>query len=143
VPSYRIAKPRLALAALGLALGVAGVVGYFALVIRFGAWLPRLRNTAGANWLVVAVGLVLSGLAVTRTTPGRRLGVGVLAALNVVLAAAFAWFLYVAVAVPPASGPMVGTAAPDFALADQAGITVRLGDFRGNPLLLVFYRGHW
>jgi hypothetical protein len=136
-------RPRLALAALGLGLGLAGVIGYFVIVVRFGAWWPRLRNDAALNWLVVAAGVVLSCLAVTRTRPGRRLGVGVLAALNVALAAAFAWFLYVAVAVPRASGPAVGVAAPDFALADQDGTTVRLADFRGKPLLLVFYRGHW
>ncbi|TMA62512.1 MAG: redoxin domain-containing protein [Deltaproteobacteria bacterium] len=44
---------------------------------------------------------------------------------------------------PPASGPPIGAPAPAFALVDQRGGTVRLEDFRGAPLLLVFYRGHW
>jgi hypothetical protein len=135
--------PRIGLAALGLALGIAGVVGYFVVAIRFGAWLPGLRNEPVANWVLVAAGLVVSGLAVARTSGGRRLGVGVLAGLNVALAAAFAWFLYGIAAVPGAQGPPVGMPAPDFALADQGGHVVRLADFRGRPLLLVFYRGHW
>jgi cytochrome oxidase Cu insertion factor (SCO1/SenC/PrrC family) len=67
----------------------------------------------------------------------------VLLALNGVVAGALAAFLYVALALPPASGPAVGAPAPTFALADQSGKTVRLEDFRGAPLLLVFYRGHW
>ena len=40
-------------------------------------------------------------------------------------------------------GLAVGDLLPDFALPDQTGTVVRLGDFRGRPLLLVFYRGHW
>jgi peroxiredoxin len=51
--------------------------------------------------------------------------------------------LYVFSVVPPAAGPPVGAPAPDFALRGQGGQTVRLEDFRGKPLLLVFYRGHW
>ena len=36
----------------------------------------------------------------------------------------------------------IGTPAPDFELADLAGETVRLSDFRGRqPVLLVFNRG--
>ena len=83
----------------------------------------------------------------SKTWPDLRraphLGVSILAGLNVTLAAAFAWFLYGIAAVPPAHGPELGVAAPDFALPDQTGTVVRLGDFRGRPLLLVFYRGHW
>ena len=67
----------------------------------------------------------------------------VLLGLNASLAALFAAFLYVMLSVPAASGPAIGAAAPDFALVDQSGKTTRLADFRGSPLLLVFYRGHW
>ena len=44
---------------------------------------------------------------------------------------------------PRATGPTLGAPAPDFALVDQSGKTVRLSDLRGAPVLLVFYRGHW
>lgn len=38
-----------------------------------------------------------------------------------------------------ADGPVrVGDVAPDFALRDQDGRTVRLGDFRGRPVVLAF-----
>jgi dipeptidyl aminopeptidase/acylaminoacyl peptidase/peroxiredoxin len=41
----------------------------------------------------------------------------------------------------PTSGPKLnaGDAAPDFELADEAGATRRLADYRGKPLLLWFY----
>jgi peroxiredoxin len=36
-----------------------------------------------------------------------------------------------------------GTEAPDFALVDGSGHTVRLSDFRGRPVVLVFYPLDW
>lgn len=129
------------LAAMGLALGVAGVVAYFVVVLRLGAWLPSVRNDAIPNWILVGLGLALSALAFVRA--GRRLLPGILLGLNVAVAAAFFAMLYVVSVVSPASGPPIGAPAPAFALVDQSGRTVRLEDFRGAPLLLVFYRGHW
>ena len=129
------------LATAGLALGVAGVIGYFAVVLRFGAWLPSVRNYAIPNWVMIAAGLVLSALALARAQ--RRLLPGILLGLNGALTAWFAFVLYVFSAVPPAVGPSISAPAPSFALVDQSGKTVRLEDFRGSPLLLVFYRGHW
>lgn len=35
--------------------------------------------------------------------------------------------------------PAVGDSAPDFALADQNGLTVRLSDFHGKQVVLYFY----
>ncbi len=138
-PSRRSAGLALA----GLALGVAGVAGYFVVVTHFGAALPDVRNRAVPDWLAVAVGLVCSLLAVRRATPGRRaLAVGLLSA-NALLAGAFAFVLYDFSAVPAAPGPSVGAPAPDFALRDETGSTRTLAEFRGGPLLLVFYRGHW
>jgi hypothetical protein len=136
------------LAALGLVLGITGIVSYFVIALHFGAWLPQVRNSAQPNLTVVLVGMALSAIGVRRAfgTPpggrGRRLAPA-LASLNVVLAAAFAWMLYGASTVPPVSGPAIGVPAPDFAAVDQNGRPARLADFRGSPLLLVFYRGHW
>ncbi len=129
------------LAATGLALGVAGVVGYFLVALRLGAWLPSVRNDAIPNWILVALGLALSALAFVRAR--RRVLPALLLVVNVAVAAAFAAMLYVVSVVPPASGPLLGVPAPAFALIDQSGRTVRLEHFRGAPLLLVFYRGHW
>ena len=43
----------------------------------------------------------------------------------------------------PASALGPGTPAPDFTLPDQAGEPVSLRDFRGRPLVLVFYPADW
>jgi len=143
----RAAAPRGA-AVLGLVLGLGGIFSYFLVLFRFGAWLPEVRNSALPNWALIVAGLAFSAVGARRALAapgaarGRWLGV-LLAAVNVALAAAFAWLLYVVTAVPPVAGPALGSPAPDFALVDQHGHTVRLADFRGKPLLLVFYRGHW
>ena len=130
------------LAAAGLALGIAGVAGYFFVVFRLPS-LAGVRNYAIPNWLLVVAGLLLSVTATMRATSGRRRRPAVLLGLNVVVAGAFAVMLYGISTVPRATGPTLGVAAPDFTLADQTGKPVRLADFRGSPLLLVFYRGHW
>ena len=141
-PRVGISRPT-RLAALGLVLGVVGVLAYFYVVFRLAGWLPRVRNDAVPNWLFVAAGLFLSLRAAMHLAPGRRLVPGLLIGLNVLLAGVFVAVLYVVPVVPPAEGPTIGVTAPDFALADQQGKTVRLADFRGQPVLLVFYRGHW
>lgn len=124
---------------LGVVLTVAGVAGYVLVAERFGALLPRVRNHALPNLLLVAAGLGLSVLGVARRGRLAR----TLAAVNVAVTAAFLWLLYGLTAVPGAAGPVVGAPAPDFALVAQDGRTHRLADFRGAPVLLVFYRGHW
>lgn len=132
---------QLPLAALGLVLGVLGLVGYFIVTMRLGARFPSLRDNALPSWILVGLGLVLSTLAIVRAR--RRRLAGVLLGLNVVVSAALAAFLLVLTALPAVRGPQVGQPAPAFALVDQGEKTVRLADFRGAPLLLVFYRGHW
>ena len=127
---------------MGLTLVFAGLVSYFGVVFLV-PWLPAVRNHAAPNWLLIAAGLLSSVTAMARTTSGRRLVPAALFALSLVLAGAFATILYVVSVVPPVSGPTLGVAAPDFTLADQTGKAVRSTDFRGAPLLLVFYRGHW
>jgi peroxiredoxin len=44
---------------------------------------------------------------------------------------------------PPTSTSLALDRIGDFALTDQAGRTLRLGDLRGRKVLIVFYRGHW
>ena len=45
--------------------------------------------------------------------------------------------------VPRTSPVQVGEMAPNFTLEDQANQKVSLSSDRGNPAILVFYRGHW
>ena len=132
---------RRTLAAAGFLLVLAGVVGYFVIILSAPALVPYLRN-AVPNWLVIGAGVLLSILAVRRAGAGRWLP-GVLLGVNVVLAGLFASFLYVTTALTGEGGPAIGRPAPDWALRDQTGETIRLADFHGSPLLLVFYRGHW
>ena len=135
-------------AVLVLLFGLVGILGYFLVVFRFAAWMPEVRNAAVPNWILVGIGLTLSALGMKqalarRATHRGRVLAPLLATVNVAAAIAFAWILYALPAVPPAAGPDLGRPAPDFALIDQEGRTVGLADFRGAPLLLVFYRGHW
>jgi hypothetical protein len=137
------ARRGLSFAVLGLALVLLGVLGYFVVVFQLGARLPGVRNHAIPSWLLVAAGIVASGVALRRTSGIHRVASGVILGANIILATALASFLYVMLAVPEATGPSIGGAAPDFVLPDQTRKTVRLADFAGHPLLLVFYRGHW
>jgi hypothetical protein len=100
------------LAALGVALGLAGALGYFVAVFRLPAW-PGIRNDAMPSWLLVAAGLALSIAAVARAAPRRRLLPALLLTANVVVAAWFAVVLYVATVVPPAEGPSIGASTRD------------------------------
>ena len=91
-PPVGISRPT-RLAALGLVLTVEGLLAYFYVVFRLGAWLPRVRNDAVPNWLFVAAGLFLSLRAGMHPTPGRRLVPRLLIGLNILLAGAFAAIL--------------------------------------------------
>jgi ABC-type transport system involved in cytochrome c biogenesis permease subunit len=130
------------MALLGLLFGLAGVLGYFVVVFRLGAELPFVRNDAVPNWILVGTGLVLSALAVRRAGTGRRVP-RVLLGVNAMLAVGFAYLLYGLTVVPATGGPALGAPAPDFSLRDHSDSPVSLADFRGAPVLLVFYRGHW
>ena len=127
----------------GLLLGLTGVVGYFVVVLFAGGRLAGVRNDAIPNLLVVAAGLVCSLLGVMRARRGKRRMAGVLAGLNLGMAAWFAWVLFGMSRVPIAAGPAIGSTPADFILAAPDSHAVHLAGLRGAPLLLVFYRGHW
>jgi hypothetical protein len=133
----------LGIALLGLTLVALGTIGYFVAVIEIGPWLPDLRNRAIPSWCLIAAGLLLSLVAVSRASSGRRLGAVVALVVSVALAGLWATMLYVRFVVPATPGPTIGAHSADFALQNPAGHVVHLADFSGKPLLLVFYRGHW
>src|SRR6185369_12948812 len=94
-------RPRaLGPALLGLVLVVLGTVGYFVAVIELGAWLPDLRNRALPNWFVIAAGLLLSFVAVSRASRGRKLPAIAILVLNLGLTGLWATMLYVKFVVP-------------------------------------------
>lgn len=137
-PSQSIRKSR---GVGGLLVVLAGVFAYFVVVLLFGARLPSVGRYAVPNWVLIAVGVAMTWRAV-RAAPDSR-APKILLGLNLLVAVFFAHFLYRSTSVPVATGLSLGTSAPAFELTDQRGQTVRLADFRGGPLLLVFYRGHW
>ena len=130
-------------ALLGLVLVALGTIGYFVAVVEVGPWLPDLRNRAVPSWFLVTAGLLLSFVAVSRASRGRKLGAVIVLVLSVALTGLWATMLYVKFVVPSAPGPTIGARSADFALSDPTGRVVHLADFAGKPLLLVFYRGHW
>ena len=50
---------------------------------------------------------------------------------------------YTAAAHKPQIADAGGKSAPDFTLKDQDGHDFTLSSLRGNPVLLIFYRGDW
>jgi hypothetical protein len=110
------------------------------------AWLltlssPWLRRSAAVAWAVLAVGVLL-GLVAARTD--RRLRVRVLAGLDLLVLAGFAWMFAFGLAEPPTPQTELLVRAPDFTLPDQESRPVALSaELSRGPVLLVFYRGHW
>jgi len=133
---------------LGLTLGTIGVIVYALAIYRLGAYMPSVRNDAIPSWLLIVAGTALSIVGVRRAFayPRRydgRLVASTALGTNLIFAALLAWVLYAMAELPATRGPVVGAPAPGFTLQDHNGDKVRLADFRGSPLLLVFYRGHW
>jgi len=52
------------LALVGLAVGLAGIVSYFVIALHFGAWLPRVRNSAQPNVTLVVIGVAISAVGI-------------------------------------------------------------------------------
>lgn len=123
---------------------------------------PVTRDVPWANWLLFGLGLALLGAGVVRAYrwPERYRGRIMAPILSVLGLAVLGLFVFMteimARQVPPsARAPQVGEKAPDFALPDAQGRTVRLADLLGGPAgaseggargswaLLIFYRGYW
>jgi hypothetical protein len=131
-------------AALGPLVAIVGLLSYFTLFYRW----PALRDVPWLNYalLLVAVALSARGLQ-SAWSRGRALrrSLGALGlALSATLALFFAWYTLVASRQLPdaASALAVGAPLPQIALRDHTGRSVELGALE-QPLVLVFYRGHW
>ena len=140
-----VRTPRIILPALaGAAISWAAMLTYF-LVVPF-HW-PDLRDAGHPNVVLAAAGVSLCVLALVRATAGRRRRVAawILLVLGFLPAALLAGYIYYfSWRLPGEEGVVrVGEAAPAFRLKDQEGKERTLEEFRGKPLLLVFFRGHW
>jgi hypothetical protein len=123
-----------------------GAVSYFLIFARF----PKLRDFPWVNLPLVLAGLILSfaGLrrAFDKASSYRGKWLGSLGALfSLLVGGMFGWYVfYYSYTVPPTSEKTAGLEiAPGFELMDQEGRHVRLSDFRGRKVVLVFYRGFW
>ena len=131
---------------LGFLIVLFAFVSYFTLFSRF----PLTRDFPWLNLLLFAAGIALLGRGFwrARREPARYRGriaapsLGLLSLL--VLGFFLSYTFYLSAQLPPSKGaPKVGEEAPDFTLPDQQGNPVKLSDLRGQPALLVFYRGYW
>jgi hypothetical protein len=123
---------------IGPLISVVGFVSYFGFFARF----PALRDFPWLTLPLVLAGVVVSTLAIQRGRSWRSIA-------GAVFSASCAGFLFVYVFFlsnqlpPPDNVIALGAEAPAFSLPDQDGSLVRLADFRGRPVVLVFYRGFW
>jgi hypothetical protein len=94
----------------------------------------------------VATTLVTIGIAVRAYRQSRvRVAATLSAALAALATSGFVFYVNVLSyrLPPPPKDLAVGTVAPDFTLSDEANRAVTLSRLRGQPTLLVFYRGFW
>jgi hypothetical protein len=125
------------LALVSLAISVAAVVGYAALL-----GVPIVRNHPEGYVAAFAVATAVAGLALARR---RRWYAWAALGVAVVLLALGAYTNFVVARIPPSPTPLrVGAPPPGFTLADAGGRPVTLEEYRGKkPVVLVFYRGYW
>ena len=132
---------------LGPLVTVIGAISYFAYFARF----PDLRDFPWVNLPLVGFGAALSivGLYRALRKPGygllSKVFAGVAGFFSVGLAVLFCFYIFdISYRMPDAMGVVeVNQLAPEFSLPDQNNQAVSLSDFRGKPLVITFYRGHW
>lgn len=131
---------------LGTLLTFAGLVSYFQFFVRF----PALRDFPWVNLPLVLSGVGLSGYGLWRAFSGRARrwvkivgSVGLL--LSLLVGGFFCAYIFgISYMMPaPRTTTLELAEAPEFALPDHSGEVVRLSDYRGSKVVLVFYRGHW
>lgn len=130
----------------GFGVVVFAFVSYFLFFSQF----PLTRDVPWLNLLLFALGLGLLGIGSRRGWSQRehyrgRIAGPTLTALSALVLGFFLFYSFSFSAQLPESrgAPKVGEAAPDFTLPDQQGKPVKLSELRGQPVLLVFYRGYW
>lgn len=137
---------RVALVWIGFLVAFTGIVSYFEFFSRF----PVLRDFPWVNLPMVLLGAVVSAVGAraafrsdSQTWQKALAGLGT--ALALLSAAVFCWYIFVATYRVPvsAAAPAQFSEAPDFELPNNKLQLVRLSDYRGKKVALVFYRGHW
>jgi len=123
---------------IGPLVALIGLITYFTVAVRF----PDLRDSAIVNLVLVIGGTVIAGWGLLRRRNWKSwIGFGAAAFFASLL---FGYVFVLSNQLPSADNAVaVGAAAPPLNLPDQMGRLVSLEDFRGERVLVVFYRGFW
>jgi len=127
---------------IGPLLAVVAVAAYFAVFLNY----PSTRDVPWPSYLLLAIALGASTVALVRAVRGRRGLVSAVIAdtLTTALAGFFVWYCLVFSVLPEVPGALaVGAPAPQITLVDDRGAAVDVAALAQDKLLLVFYRGHW
>jgi hypothetical protein len=129
---------------LGPLVALGAVASYFTLFVRW----PATRDFPWVNLalLALALGLSLRGLrGFASAKIPTRAGAATSLALSGALSAFFAWYCFsLSYALPGEERALaVGAPAPQLSLRDHLDRDVDLAAAARQPLVLVFYRGHW
>ena len=135
--------------ALAWAGGIVSLIGFLSYFLYF-ARFPSLRDTPWLNTLFIVVGVSMSLYGVKSLFAGERTLLATIFAILPLIAGVAAlglllWYSYVLSATMPLtqSSPAVGAKAPQFALQNHDGKEVKLSDYLGKRVIMVFYRGFW
>ncbi len=125
-------------------LAVVGFLSYWGFFVRW----PQTRDIPWVNLIVLAVALVWSARAAARAWSGgvlRKLAGTLGVVISGGLTALLVFYCFVlSYSLPSAEGSIeLGAQVPGILLVDQQGLSVDLASASQDPLVLVFYRGHW
>lgn len=129
---------------LGPLIAIPGFFSYWGFFVRW----PLFRDTAWLNIGILLVAVALSILGLRRAWPRggwRRLAGAGGAALSALLLAGLVAYCYgMSYGLPSADAAIAeGATIPAVTLAAHDGSQVDLARASQQPLVLVFYRGHW
>jgi hypothetical protein len=117
---------------------LAGFFSYFTLAVRH----PDLRDSAIVNLVLVMIGVAIAAWGLLRRRNWKSwIGFGAAGVVAVLFGAYI--FAFTNLLPSPDSAPAVGSMAPPLELPDLTGRTMSLDGFRGERVLVVFYRGYW
>jgi hypothetical protein len=123
---------------IGVLIAIIGLVSYFTFFARF----PATRDIPWINLPLVFAGVVVSVLAVRRRLSFLSVTGTLFSVACAGLLTGYVFFL--SNQLPDIEGVVaLGAEAPAFTLTDDTASGVSLADFKGAPVVLVFYRGFW
>ena len=123
---------------IGPLVALIGLITYFTVAVRF----PDLRDSAIVNLVMVVGGAAIAAWGLLRRSNWKSwIGLGMAVFFASLL---FGYVFVLSNQLPSADTAVaVGSTAPPLELPDQTGRAVSLDAFKGERVLVVFYRGFW